>query len=89
MAIIDDVKQHVGGIGPVGEVPDLVDNEDRGVGVRGQGVGEPTATEGRREIIDQFGGGDKPGVEAVLDRAIRNGDCQVRFAATGFAAQDE
>ena len=40
MAIIDDVEEHVRRVGPVREVADLIDDQDGGMGVRSQGVGE-------------------------------------------------
>jgi hypothetical protein len=52
-------------------------------------VESATLAESGREVIDEFGGGDEERIEAVLDGAIRDGDGQVRFAATGFAGEDE
>jgi hypothetical protein len=40
MALVDDVEEHVGGVGAVGEIADFVDDEDRGMRVDRQGVRE-------------------------------------------------
>src|SRR5205823_4684048 len=40
VAIVDHVEQDVGGVGAVGEVADLVDDEDVGMGVGRQGISE-------------------------------------------------
>jgi hypothetical protein len=89
MAITDDMKEHVGRVGPVGEVADLVDDEYRRMRVGGQRVGESPCAEGRREIVDQFGSRHKQRIETVLDSAIGNGDREMRFASARFADQNQ
>ncbi len=41
VALVDDVEEHVGGVGAVGEVADLVDDEHGRVGVARERLGEP------------------------------------------------
>jgi hypothetical protein len=41
------------------------------------------------QIIDECRSSREEGVEAILNRAVGNGDRQVRFPATGFAGQDQ
>ena len=89
VAIVHDVEEHVRGIGAVGEIADLVDDEEARVGVARERLGEAALAEGGREIIDEFRGGHEVGVEAVLDRAIGDCDREVRLAAPGFAVQDQ
>ena len=55
VAVIDDVEEHVGRIGPIGEVPDFVHDEHVGVRVREERVGEPTGAQGGGEIVNEFG----------------------------------
>ncbi len=89
MPLVDHVKEHVGGIGPVGEVPDLVDDEHRRVGVRRQGGRQFARAEGGREVVDERGRRGEEGIEAVLNRAIGDGDGQVGLPASGLAGEDE
>jgi len=47
MAVVDDVKEHVRGVGAIGEIPDLIDDEDIRMRVRRERVREPTSPERR------------------------------------------
>jgi hypothetical protein len=87
--VVDDVVQHVGGVGAVGEVADFVDDEQVGVHVAIERIGEPPVAEGSGEIVDQLGCGHEERVEAVLDRAVGDGDGEVGLPATGPAGEDE
>ena len=40
MPLVDHVKEHVGGIRAVGEIPDLVDDQDGWMRIGLQGLGE-------------------------------------------------
>ena len=88
MPVVDDVEEHVCGIGAVGEVAHFVADEDTGLHVGGQDLGEAAAPEGRRQVVNQLGGGDEAGIKAILDRAISNRDGQMRFAPSRFAGQN-
>lgn len=87
--LIDDVEEHVRGVGAVGEVADFIDDEDGRMRVGREGVGELAGAKRGREVVDERRGGRKEGIEAVLNRAVGDGDCQVRLSATRFAGQDE
>jgi hypothetical protein len=89
MSIVDDVEEHVRGVGPVGEITDLVDDEDTGMHIAGQGLGKSSAPECGREFVDEFGGRHKPRIETVLNRPIGDGDGQMCFPPARFAAQDQ
>jgi len=89
VSVVDDVGEHVRGIGAVGGVADFVDDEEGGVGVAGQPLGEPPVSKGRGEMIDEFDDGDEVGVEVVLYGAIGNGDGQVSLAASRLALEDQ
>jgi hypothetical protein len=89
MTVIDDVEEHVGRISPIGEIADFVDDQHARMDIGGQDLRETAATKGRGEFVDQFGGRYKAGVEAILDRAIRDCHGEVRLAAPGFAAEDD
>ena len=60
-----------------------------GMRVRRERGGKASGAKGRRQIINQFRGCDKERIEAILNRAIRDGDREMRFAPTGFAAEDQ
>jgi len=89
MAVVDDVEEHVSSVGAVGEVADFIDDEDSGVGVAGEGLCEAARAEGGGEVIDELGGGDEEGIEAILDGAVGDGDGEVGFASTGLADEEK
>jgi hypothetical protein len=89
MAVIDHMEEHVGRIRPVGEIADFVDDQHARMDIRSQGLREAAAPKGCGEFVNQFGGGHKAGVEAILDRAIGDRHGEVRLAAPGFAAEDD
>ena len=89
MPIVDDVEQHVRRVRSVREVAHLVDHEYGGMDVGRQRLGKATAAESRGEVINEFGRGDTPCVEAILDRAIRNRHREMCLAAPGFPAEDD
>jgi hypothetical protein len=71
MALVDDVEEHVGGIGPVREVAHFVDDEDGRMGVLRQGVRQLAGAKRRREVVNERRRGREEGVEAILNRAVR------------------
>ena len=87
MPLVDDVKEHVGRVGAVREIADFVDDEDRWVRVGRQGLPRAAGAKRGGEIVDQRRRGREERIEAVLNRAVRDGDGQMRFAAPGFAAE--
>jgi hypothetical protein len=89
MPPVDDVVEHVGRVGAVGEVADLVHHEEIWMHVALESIGEATLAEGCGEIVDELGGGDEQRVEAVLDGAVGDRDGEVGLPATGLASEDE
>ena len=89
IALGHDVVEDVGRVGTVGQVADLVADQDVRCDVAGERIGEPTLARGDGEVLDELGGGDEEGVEAVLDRAVADGDGDVGLAAAGLAVKDE
>ena len=85
MTVVHDVEEHVGRVGAVGEIADLVDDEKARMRVGCECLGESSLTEGGGEIIDELGGGREKRIESVLDRTIGDGDSQVGLAAAGEA----
>ena len=71
---VDDVVEHVCGVLPEGQVADFVDDEDGRGDVALEGLLHPSLLGGNGELLDQFGGGDEEGIEAVEDGLVRNGD---------------
>ena len=88
MPIVDDMKEHVRGVGAAREIADFIDDENAGMGVRRERCGKASVAKRRGEIINQFGGRDKQRIEAVLNRAVRDGDREMRFAPARFAVED-
>ena len=89
MTLIDHVKEHVGGVGAIGEIADFVDDKDNRVRVRRQRVRQLARPERGREVVDQRRSGREEGIEAVLNRAVGDGDRQMRLPAARFARQNE
>jgi hypothetical protein len=89
VAIVDHVVEHVGGIGPVGQVADLVHDQHVGMGVGRQRIVELSGMTGVGQVLDQLRGSGEERVESVLDRPVGDRDGQVGLATTGLAVQDE
>ncbi len=89
MAIVDDMEEHVGGVGAVRQIADFVDDEQIGMRVRREGVHEPARAKRGRQIVDQLSPSDETCIEAVLNRSIGNRDREMRFPAPRLAAQDQ
>ena len=86
---VDDVEQRVRGVVGMREVADLVDDEHVGLQVRREhGLAHAVARRGR-DVVDERGGVDEERVESVLDRAVREGDGEVRLPASRLAVEDE
>ncbi len=89
VALVDDVEEDVGGVRSVGEIADLVDDEDVGMGVGGQDVAEPALARGGGQLVDEGGRRGEARLEAVLDRAGGDGDGPMGLAgATGPAGNE-
>ena len=89
VALVDDVEEHVRRVGAVREIADLVDHEHVRMRVDCKRLTQASVAARTRQFVDQRGCGDEERIEAVLDGAIRDRDCQVRLAATRLARQDQ
>jgi hypothetical protein len=86
---VDDVEEHVRGVGAIGEVADFVDYQHVRMREAPKHLGEAPLAEGRGELVDQLGGGDEERLEAVLDRPVGDGHRKMGLAAAGFAEENE
>ncbi len=82
VTLVYDVEEHVGSIRSVGEIPDLVDDQDVGLRVAGKGLDEATVASRGGEIVDERRSRHEERVEAVLDGAVRDGNGEVSLAAS-------
>ena len=89
MPVVDHVVQHVGGVGAIGQVTHLVDNQHMRMRVRLERLVEAPVSPGVREVLDQLRGGGEERLEAVLDSAVADGDGEMGLAATGLPMKDE
>ncbi len=89
MAVVDHVEEHVCRVGAVGQVTDLIDDEDCRMGVGGERVGETALAKGGRELIDQLGCRREEGVESVLDGAVGKSHGQMGLAPARLALKDQ
>ena len=87
--VVHDMKKDVGGVLPIGQVADLVDDQHVRVRVGGQRLLELSLGAGVGETLDQFCSRGAERLEAVLDSPIADGHRQVGLAAAGLAVQDE
>ncbi len=87
--LIDDMEEDVRRVVTDREVADLVDDEDVGLHVADERFAQVALTAGAREVVDELGAVDEERVEAVLERAVRDGDREVRLAASGLAREDD
>jgi hypothetical protein len=53
VSLVDDVEEHIGRVGAVREIADLVDDEDGWMGVGRERVGELAGAKGGRQVVDQ------------------------------------
>jgi hypothetical protein len=54
VAFVDDLEEDVGGVVPEGEVADLVDDQDVGVEVVVERLGQPSGAGGVGEFLDEL-----------------------------------
>ena len=87
--IVDDLEEDVGGIGPIAEVADFIDDEDVGMRVARQRLPQLPIACGPREIFDQGGRRGEEGIEAILDGAVGDRDREMRLAGAARPAEDE
>jgi len=89
VTLVDDVVEDVGRVRGAGEVAELVDDEDVGLDVAGEGFPESRLVARPREVVDECGGGREASVEAVLDGLVGDRDGEVGLAATRLADEDQ
>ena len=89
VAVVDDVIEDVRCVVAVGEVADLVDDEDMGLHVHGERVAKLAVAARDGELVDELRGRDEARVEPELHRAIRDGDREMGLAASGLAFEDD
>src|SRR5690348_8305238 len=83
------MEEYVGSVRPVGQISDLIDDEDVRVRVGGQRFLEISTLAGVREVFDEFGRGGEESLEAVLDGAVPDGHRQMSLPSTGLTVQDQ
>ncbi len=84
---VDDVVEHVGSVGAVGEVVHLVDHEHVRVGVGEQGLVQAPLLARGVEGFDQLGGRGEERFEAVLDGAVGDRDREMGLATSSRCCQ--
>lgn len=89
VAIVDDVEEDVGGVGSVGQVADLVNDEHMRLRVGRERGPEPPVAAGVGEIVDELRRGDEADGEAVLDRTVPDCNGQMGLSSSSFALEDE
>jgi hypothetical protein len=83
------MEEHVGGVWPVGQISNLVDHQHVRVRVSCQRLLEMSLLAGVREILNEFRRGGEERLEAILNRAISDGYCQMGFATAGLAVKNQ
>jgi hypothetical protein len=54
MPFVDDMEEHVGRVCALGEVAHFIDDEQIGMRVGGERVGQPPRAKAVREVVDEF-----------------------------------
>jgi len=80
VAVVDDLEEHVGRVGAVAEIADLVDDEDVHVGIGRQEMAKLPLAGRAGEVIDEFRRRGEQRVEAVLDGAVGDGHDEMGLA---------
>jgi hypothetical protein len=75
--LIDDVKEDVGRVVAVGEVSDLIDDEQVRLEIPREGLAQVTPTAGGGQVINQVRGGREERVEAILQGSVGDRDSEV------------
>jgi hypothetical protein len=75
-------KSFVGSVRPVGQLSDLIDDEDVRMRVGGQRFLEISTLAGVREVLDEFRRGGEESLETVLDGAVL--DCEAILTLSDF-----
>jgi uncharacterized protein YidB (DUF937 family) len=88
VALADDPEEHIGGIGGVALIAELVDDEDVRMQVGLERLFQAAALGGVGELTDQLVGRGEAGLEAVLDGTIGDGDPEMRFPSSGRAGEN-
>lgn len=89
MPLVDDVEEDVRGVVAVGEVADLVHDQDVRSQVARQRVAQLASSARAREVVDELCAVDEERLETVLHGAVRDGDGEVSLAATRLALEDD
>lgn len=89
VTVVDEVVEDVGCVGAVGQVAHLVDDQDMDADVGTKNVLEAASPRRPGQVIDESGRGGEHGLEAVLDGAVGNGDCEVSLAPAAAAMEDQ
>ena len=83
------MEEHVGSVRPVGQISDLIDDEDVRVRVGGQRFLEISTLAGVREVLDEFRRGGEESLETVLDGAVPDGHRQMSLSSAGLTVQNQ
>src|SRR6266852_2485500 len=83
------MEEHVGGVRPVGQISDLIDDEDVRVRVGCQRFLEISTLAGVREVLNEFGRSGEESLEAVLDGAVPDGHRQMGLPSAGLTVQNQ
>ncbi len=89
VAVVDHVVEDVRGVWAVREIADLIDHEHVRADVADERFTEAAVAARGGEVLDHLGGGREERLEAALDRAVRDGDREVRLASSRLAEEDD
>ena len=87
--MVDHLEQHVGRVGGVGEIAELVDDEHARLHVGGERLAQLPGPRGDRELLDEVVRLAEERRRPVLDGAVGDGDAEVRLPEPGRPAEDD
>src|SRR5260370_31036956 len=83
------MEEHVGSVRPIGQISDLIDDEDVGVRVGAQRFLEISTLAGVREVLDEFRRGAGESLETVLAGAVPDGHRQMSLSSAVLSVQNQ
>src|SRR5215472_18638980 len=87
MPVVNDMKQDIRCVIAVGQVADLVDDEQLRSDKASERIAQLTGAAGGGQFVDERGGRDEECIEAILDRTVRDRDGQMRLSASRLARE--
>jgi hypothetical protein len=88
VAVVDDVIEDVRSVVAIGEIANLIDNQDVGAHVGCDRLAHLSFPACSGEVIDELCRSREERIESILQRAVRDRDREMGLSAARLAEQD-